>query len=104
MRVEAEARGLGPELGLVRSGARDEEAHAADAADDARERLERELEALLVDEPAREQHEPLVGGGVLGAKRREVVTGRRSSGSIPFGITVTASSSTPNTSATWPRM
>ena len=73
MGVEAEARGVGPERRLVRPRARDEEADAADPADDARERLERELEALLVDEPAGEQHEPLVGGGVLGAECREVV-------------------------------
>ena len=37
------------------------------------QRLERELEALLVDEPADEQHELLVGRGEARAQRVEVV-------------------------------
>ena len=59
--------------------------------DQPRHRLERELEALLVDEPADQQHELLVGRGELGAqpaRARRRPGGCRSSGSIPFGITV----------------
>jgi hypothetical protein len=43
------------------------------AADDRLERLERELEALLVDEPADEQHELLLRRGEAAAERLEVV-------------------------------
>ena len=41
--------------------------------DQARQRLERELEALLVDEPADQQHEPLVGRGEARAQLVELV-------------------------------
>ena len=37
------------------------------------QRVERELEALLVDEPADEQHELLVGRGEARAQRLEVL-------------------------------
>jgi hypothetical protein len=60
------------ELGLVHAGAGDEKAHPAGAADDVRQRVERELKALLVDEPADEQHEPLVRRGEARAQLVEV--------------------------------
>src|SRR3954471_10647179 len=68
---EPESLGLLDELALVRAAAGDEEAHAAEALDDAvgpAERVERELEALLVDEAADEQHEALAGSGELRAQ------------------------------------
>ena len=81
---------LALELGLGGAGAGDDEAHVAEPADHRRERVEREVEALLVDEPADEQHEPLVGRGEARAQAgRSATTGSRSRGSIPFGITVT---------------
>ena len=61
------------------------------SADHRRHRLERELEALLVDEPADQQHELLVRARrtrPAGARSSGSSCGRRSSGSIPFGITV----------------
>ena len=54
-------------------GAGHDEAHVADPLDQPGQRLERELEALLVDEPPHEQHEPLVGSGEAAAQRLEVV-------------------------------
>jgi hypothetical protein len=58
--VEAQVAGLGAQLLLVRAGAGDDEAHVPDPLDQPRQRLERELEALLVDEPADEQDQLLV--------------------------------------------
>ena len=51
----------------------DEEAHVAQPLDQARQRLERELEALLVDEPADQHDQPLVRRGEARAQRVEVV-------------------------------
>ena len=62
------------------------------ALDQRRHRLERELEALLVDEPADQQHELLVRARRTrraGARARRRRAGCRSPGSIPFGITAT---------------
>src|SRR3954468_24639618 len=58
VRVEPEPSRLRLELGAVRARAGDEEPHAPDAADHAGQRVERDLEALLVDAPAGEQDEP----------------------------------------------
>ena len=60
------------QLGLVGARAGDQEAGARDGLDQPRHRLERELEALLVDEPADQQHELLVGRGELGAQALEL--------------------------------
>jgi hypothetical protein len=72
VRVEAEPPRLRLELRAVRPRAGDEEPHAPDPPDHAGQRVERDLEALLVHEPAGEQHEPLVGRRMLRAQRGEV--------------------------------
>jgi hypothetical protein len=59
---QAELRRLSPKLLLVRARSGDEEAHAVELADHPGKRLERDLEALLVDEPPDEQDELLVRG------------------------------------------
>ena len=94
------------QLGLVGAGSGDQEARARRLLDHPRHRLEGELEALLVDEAADQQDEPLVGGRELGAQAAELVRvlSGRSSGSIPLGMTVTRSSSTPKMSAICSRM
>ena len=104
---QPELVGLAPQLLLVRAGAGDEEAASrAPRAITPGHRLERELEALLVDEAADQQHELLVRRGELGAQAVSSGSscGRRSPGSIPFGITLTRSSSTPKMSAICSRM
>ena len=70
--VEAQVVRLIAQLGLGRPGAGHDEAHVADALDQPGQRLERELEALLVDEPAHQQHEQLVAVREAGAQRVEV--------------------------------
>ena len=69
---QPERRRLFVQLLLVGSRAGDQEARPRDRLDQARHRLERELEALLVDEPADQQHEPLVRGGELSAEALEL--------------------------------
>jgi hypothetical protein len=71
-RCRAQAPRLALELGLRGAGAGDDEADVARALDHRRERVEREVKALLVDQPADQQHEPLVGRGVLRAQPRQV--------------------------------
>ena len=86
--VEAEAARLVLELPLVRARASDQEAHATDARDHAvgpGQRLERVLEALLVDEPADEQDELLLGRGELRAEAGEVLDGLQVVGVDPVG-------------------
>ena len=73
MLVEPELRGLLAQLLLGGARAGDDEAHVPEPLDQAGQRLERQLEALLVDEPAHEQHQPLVGLGEAGPQRVEVV-------------------------------
>ena len=73
MRVEAELGGLLAQLLLGGARAGHDEAHAVHALDQAGQRLERELEALLVDQPAHQQHELLVRLGEAAAQRVEVV-------------------------------
>ena len=88
---QAQLLGLPVQLGLVGAGAGDQEAGARRLLDHPRHRLERQLEALLVDEAADQQDELLVGGGELataGAAAPSGSCGCRSSGSIPLGITV----------------
>ena len=89
LRGRPEPPRLAAQLGLGGAGAGDHEADVAELADHRRERVERQMKALLVDEPADQQHEPLVGLGVARAQRLEVsATGSRSRGSIPFWIAV----------------
>ena len=76
MALEPQAPRLRLELGLVGARAGDEEAHAVQARDDPRQRVERDLEALLVDEAADEQHELLGRVGEARPQRREVVDRR----------------------------
>ena len=96
---------LGLQLGLVRAAASHQETHVLDALDHARQGVERQLEALLVDQPPDEQHELL-----LWLRRTPFAApagpplARNSSGSIPFGITAIRRSSMPKMSATCPRM
>ena len=71
------------QLRLVRARAGDEEAHPPGAPDDLRQRVERELKALLVDEPADEQHEALVGRGEARAQLVEVADGLQVGGVDP---------------------
>jgi hypothetical protein len=104
MRQEPQALGLRLELGPVRARPGDEEPHVPDAADHARERLERELEALLVHQPPGQKDQPLVGRGVRGAQRREVRGGPQVERVDPVGDDRTRSAASPRTSATWPRM
>ncbi len=80
MVLEPEGAGLFLEFVLVGAGAGDDEPHVAEVLDDPRQRLERELEALLVDEPAGEDDELLVGGCELRAVGDEVVDGREVGG------------------------
>ena len=61
MAGETELPGLSLELALGRARAGDDEANAAAPANDRGERVEREVEALLVHEAADQQHEQLVG-------------------------------------------
>ena len=70
---EPQAPGLGLQLLLGGAGAGDDETHVAEAADRLGERVERQMEALLVDEPAHEQDQALVRRGVLRAQRGEVL-------------------------------
>ena len=94
--VEAQLGGLLAQVGLGGARAGDHEAHVAQPLDHARQRLERELEALLVDQPAHQQHQPSRRGA---AKRARSVsrssTGTSSLGSIPLGMTAMRSSSRP---------
>ena len=69
---QPEPLGLLLELGLGGAGAGDQEAHVAEPLDQARQGVEREVEALLVDEPADEQDQPLVRPRVAGAQPRQV--------------------------------
>ena len=69
---EAELLRLRLQLALGGAGPGDEEAHAAGPLDQLRHRLEREVEALLVDEPADHQHELLVRRRELRAQPRQV--------------------------------
>ena len=101
---EPQARGLAAQLGLVGPAAGHQEADLADALDHAGEGIEGELEALLVDEPAHQQHEPLLGLGEAGPQAGRSPLGRSSAGSTPLGITDTRRSSIPKMSATCPRM
>ena len=73
MVVQPELGRLLAQLALGGARARHDEAHVADPLDQPRERLERELEALLVDEPADQQHELLVLLGEAPAQGVEVV-------------------------------
>ena len=73
--VETQARGLLAQLAVGGAGPRDEEAHVAAPLDHAGERIEGDLEALLVDEPADEQHEALVRLGERRSERREIGDG-----------------------------
>ncbi len=77
MLEQSELGGLGPQLLLVRAGAGDQEAHAIELVDHARHRLERDLEALLVDEPPDQQHQLLVRAREAGAElaHRRLVEG-----------------------------
>jgi hypothetical protein len=72
VRLEAERARLRLELRLGRAGPGDDEAHAAEPLDQPRHGLEREVEALLVDQPADEQHELLVGRREARAQARQV--------------------------------
>ncbi len=65
---QAELLGLALQLRLVGAGAGDQEARPGGLLDHPRHRLERELEALLVDEPADQQDQLLVGLGELRAQ------------------------------------
>ena len=65
--------GLFAQLLLRGARAGDDEAHVAQALDQPGQGLERQLEALLVDEPAHQQDEPLVGRGEARAQGVEVV-------------------------------
>ena len=69
---QPEALGLRLQLGLVRSAARHQKAHVLDLLEHARHRVQRELKALLIDQPADEQHELLVRLGELRAQRLQV--------------------------------
>ena len=69
---QAELARLGLEIALGGARAGDQEAHVAEPLDHARERVEREVEALLVDEPPDEQHEPLLRRRVLRPQPRKV--------------------------------
>jgi hypothetical protein len=71
--VQPELGRLLAQLVLGRARPRDDEAHVAQALDQAGQGLERELEALLVDEPADQQHELVARLGVARAQRVEVV-------------------------------
>jgi hypothetical protein len=71
----------------VRARAGDEEAHAVRARDDPRQRVERDLKALLVDEAPDEQDELLVGSAKRARSAARSSTGARSSGSMPLGMT-----------------
>ncbi len=73
--VEPEPAGLGTELRLVGARSGDDEAHVAQPADQAGKRVERELKALLVDQPAHQQDQPLVGRREAGAQCVEIVDG-----------------------------
>src|SRR6476661_7797336 len=64
--VQAHPLGLRLELLLVRARAGDEEAHVADALDHARQGVEGDLEALLVDQAPDQQHELLRRAGESG--------------------------------------
>ena len=76
MALEAQAPRLRLELGLVGARAGHQEAHAVQARDDPRQRVERDLEALLVDQAPDEEHELLGRVGEARPQRREVVDRR----------------------------
>jgi hypothetical protein len=101
---QAQPARLGLQFRLVRAAAGDQEADVSDPLDHARQRVQRQLEALLVDQPADQQHELLVRLGELARSACRSPVGRRSLGSTPLGITVTRSSSMSKMSATCPRM
>ena len=83
MRHQPEPLRLRAQLGFGRPGAGHEEAHPAQAADQPRQRVERQVEPLLVDQPADQQHEPLVGRGEAGAQPRQVGHGLQVAGVDP---------------------
>ena len=67
--------GLRLQLGLMRAAAGDQEAHVLDLLDHAGQRVERQLEALLVDQPPDQQHELLVRRRELAPQRLQVSYG-----------------------------
>ena len=78
--VEPELGGLALEVGLGGPGAGHDEAHVPEPLDHARERLERQLETLLVNQPPDQQHEPLIGLCEARAEGVQVVHGHQLGG------------------------
>lgn len=70
--VQTQAPGLPAQLRLGGAGAGDHEAHPAELFDHRRERVEREVEALLVHESPDQQHEPLVRLAVPGPELAQI--------------------------------
>jgi hypothetical protein len=71
--VDAEPARLRTQRPLVGPRPRDQEAHVAEPLDQPGKRVERQLEALLVHQPADQQQQALVGSGELGAQALEVL-------------------------------
>ena len=76
MTQQVELARLAAELGLGGAGPGDDEPDVALAADGVGQRLERQVEALLVHQPADEQHQPVMRVGEPGPERVEIIDRR----------------------------
>ena len=70
---------------LVRARARDDEAHVSDPLDEAGQRLEGQLEPLLVHQPSHQEDQPLVRVRKLCAKAVEIRDRNEVRGIDPVG-------------------